>query len=1259
MTLKKISNYFLPVALCILTFCKTFSQTRFQCLYNAGIEDRGTASCLGTDGGFFTTGYTNSYGNGYEMFILKSDSLGNLQWMKTIGGSGTDVLKMCKPTYDSGYIVVGYSSSYSSQTDGIILKLNKNGLLQWAKRINCGSYQEPTEVYQLSDSSFVVVGGGGSNSSETKIFFAKFSSSGNFLWLKRYQYHSTHGAGLIPTPDGGFAITGSYNSSYLFAKLDNNGNVSWAKVFNSGGNSISYVVNIANDGGFLMTGDTWSFTPNCKIWVIKMDNSGNIQWEKAYGIPNKDMRGFSVVNIGNTGYALVGVDYTTNPDDDGYLIRINNTGSVLWARKYFGTLDDKTRNIILTKDKGFYLTGFSNSFLSAGDYNIYCVKTDSNGNSSIGSCQQSSANISVSSPFVGASNVTLTVDVLNTVYSVNPIITNRTIGTQLFCQLPVSNFFSDKRTICKGQSVNFFDSTLKNPVSWSWKFDGAIPSSSTSRNPTAVFYNTPGKYDVKLITGNINGFDTIIKNDYIEVLPLPEAGFTISDSFGCLPGNSFKFIDTSSISIGILNSFWDFGDGNTTAISNPIHNYSTADTFPVKLLSVSGFGCKDSVSRKIIVLNKQPALFNINDSVQCFKNNSFTFTNLTNIPTKNLYSYWIFGDGKTAGSNPVTHSYKTEGIYHCRLISGYIYTCHDTTDHLVLVKVSPKAGFIINDTAQCLNSQYFILKNQSASDTFGLTYFWDLGDGFTSNSKDTSHIYLNPGIFQIKLKVVFTNSCTDSVIKKISVIPNPIKPVLSSNSPLCAGDTLVIQTDNVNGSKYEWIGPNGFHSLLNIVFKINSVLSDSGEYKSIRMKDGCYSDTSKIIIKIRSNPDSINLKTVVPSELCEGDSLILDAKSIKSTIFHWTGPAGLSIYNNKVIKYPVRLKDSGVYTLVVNIDGCTSKPNNFKINIKMKPVGIADNDGPVCEGKNVHLMANYYKGAFYEWQSSTGHFSDSQNVAIFNSILSDSGFYYLVILLNGCKSEITQTRVVVNRIPASPSVSGKFELCEGNDLKFNTSAINGGTFLWNGPAGFNSIEQSPLIENITKSRAGNYFVTVEVNNCISLPAKIKVDVQSNPVLNLGNDTTICSGNKLLLNPGSYASYFWQDSSVDATYFVKIPGIYWLKVFNSDGCFTIDSIKISELCPPGIFIPNAFSPNSDGINDSFEIKGKNIIDFKLVIFDRWGEKVFQSDDIGNSWDGKYKSVNCMEGVYFWMINYKSNWKEAKPIKFLHGTVTLLR
>ena len=159
-------------------------------------------------------------------------------------------------------------------------------------------------------------------------------------------------------------------------------------------------------------------------------------------------------------------------------------------------------------------------------------------------------------------------------------------------------------------------------------------------------------------------------------------------------------------------------------------------------------------------------------------------------------------------------------------------------------------------------------------------------------------------------------------------------------------------------------------------------------------------------------------------------------------------------------------------------------------------------------------------------------------------------------------------------------------------------------------------------------------------------------------INLGNDVTLCLGETLLLDATTLnATYNWQDNSINPTFVVSQEGVYWVVIENNN-CTMTDTINVLyENCEIILEIPTVFTPNSDGINDYFQPKQiKGIMQSTLSIYNRWGQKLIETDELLAGWDGKYNNMYCSDGTYFWVIKYITIANESITLK---GFLTLIK
>ena len=186
---------------------------------------------------------------------------------------------------------------------------------------------------------------------------------------------------------------------------------------------------------------------------------------------------------------------------------------------------------------------------------------------------------------------------------------------------------------------------------------------------------------------------------------------------------------------------------------------------------------------------------------------------------------------------------------------------------------------------------------------------------------------------------------------------------------------------------------------------------------------------------------------------------------------------------------------------------------------------------------------------------------------------------------------------------------------------------------------------------------GLYWVNVIDSLGCQHSDTILVGIIELPDLSLGNDTTICGEFSITLEAGEgFDHYTWQDGTHAAEYIATLPGIYWVTA-DKAGCEKSDTVLITEECPSSIWFPNCFTPNWDGRNDRFLPVYENIIQYKIYVFNRWGQQIYESNIIDEGWDGKFKGKDCPDGVYFFLAIFTDNYHNIA--KEITGSITLLR
>lgn len=494
---------------------------------------------------------------------------------------------------------------------------------------------------------------------------------------------------------------------------------------------------------------------------------------------------------------------------------------------------------------------------------------------------------------------------------------------------------------------------------------------------------------------------------------------------------------------------------------------------------------------------------------------------------------------------------------------------------------------------------------------------WNFGDPAsgldnTSTLFAPQHIYTLQGVYTVRLVFLRNGGCSSDTVYK-QIYAGPFKLYLGKDTTICKGETLLLSV-NIPNAKYVW--GNGSS---NNFFRI----SDAGKYWVTASLNSCLaSDT--ISIAVRNLPAfSLGKDTAI----CLNDKITLSpSPGFANATYLWsTGAVSASI----------EAAQASLYWLTVTDDiGCQHRDSIMVSQIQLPQFSLG-RDTTLCQS-NLKLDASVPGATAYQW--STG-----QNTSIVN--VSTSGIYWADVTKDNCTYR-DSIRVVFNPYPTL-NLGKDTTLCEDKTVLLDAQN-QGSSYLWQD----NSTNQTYLV-----SKPGKYFVTATKNSCASKDT-IQVYYNLKPVFTLGPDLVICLGQMLTLKPaiqnGNGVGYLWQDGSGNTTYNVTAPGLYSLTLSNSCGIKT-DSIVVTKgTCK--LYVPNAFTPNGDGVNDVFRASyGENITKFKMEIYNRWGQKVFESNDMGKGWDGTYQK-NMVGGVFVWIIKYDSVDLKNQIMK---GTVVLIR
>jgi gliding motility-associated-like protein len=462
-------------------------------------------------------------------------------------------------------------------------------------------------------------------------------------------------------------------------------------------------------------------------------------------------------------------------------------------------------------------------------------------------------------------------------------------------------------------------------------------------------------------------------------------------------------------------------------------------------------------------------------------------------------------------------------------------------------------------------------------------------------------------------------SCKDSIEFKNTLDTQII--TLAPDFLICNKDTAEIFINNTNN--VAWF-PNKFMTdstkLRTKVFPT----SNTQYYAKSKTLAGCIFFDSLSVFKSK-NTFSLTADTMI----CEGDSIEIGTSNQYDTYMWNTGSNSSKIVVKKPLTYILTTQDS---------IRCISK-DSLKLQVQIKPKFHLGSDTIICNYDSLKIgTSSYIQNS--KWNTGdTSHFI----------IIKDAGTYILEI------DQLCYFSDTIN-IGIHPTdvlnIGEDTTICIGDTIKIESNLL--ARYYWwsNG-----SDTNYTFVFD-----AGTYILNaIDYNEC-QLTDTINVDQMLRPSVALFGDTMPCESDYTIISTVNIpVKYIWNNGSqnpelkLNNGLIIKEPTLYLLKVNNICG-EAKDSITILPCAKPVFFIPNSFSPNSNNLNETFKVKGDNLKSINLQIYNRWGEKIFDKEDLEPEWNGDYKNQPCMEGIYLYLIKIKAlNGK----FFYLKGTFTLLR
>ncbi|MGB3342176.1 MAG: hypothetical protein WBB37_11915 [bacterium] len=335
------------------------------------------------DKGYIITGWT-SFGNDFEVYLIKTDSFGDTLWTRTYGGEYEDTGFSVLQTSDSGYIIAGRTYSFgASYSEVYLIKTDNVGDTLWTKMYGdhggSPSYNWAESIQKTVDGGYIIAGTYRLNNG----YLLRTDSFGDTLWTRWFGGPQKDQLFSVQqTADSGY-ITVGYTESWgagscdvYLVKTDSLGDTLWTRTYGGIHDDVGKSVQQISSGGYIIVGTTVLGGPGyTDVYLIKTDSFGDTLWTRTYGGANIHNQGESVLQTADGGYIITGSTSLGAGWTDFWLIRTDAIGDTLWTKTIGGSEREISYSVQVTADGGYIITGFTDSY-GAGGRNVYLVKTE-------------------------------------------------------------------------------------------------------------------------------------------------------------------------------------------------------------------------------------------------------------------------------------------------------------------------------------------------------------------------------------------------------------------------------------------------------------------------------------------------------------------------------------------------------------------------------------------------------------------------------------------------------------------------------------------------------------------------------------------------------------------------------------------------------------------------------------------------------------------------------------------------------------------
>lgn len=838
---------------------------------------------------------------------------------------------------------------------------------------------------------------------------------------------------------------------------------------------------------------------------------------------------------------------------------------------------------------------------------------------------------------------------------------------------PIPDFtFTGK--LCRNSDILFTDKSGMNTgnalTTWNWNFGDNSTDVSATTPPVDVAhqYTRDGSFPVTLtVTDKFNCAASITKQVQLDN---HKAAFTVTSTEPCL-NESRVYYNTST---GYNTVAWDFGDGTTSTALYPGKSFTAPGTYDIKLKITSPSGCVDETTQKVRVPDPKADFVLPETLLPCPPAN----VTLTNTSIDFIRSRWDFGDGTNTGNNnPDGHIYSRPGTYNIVLT---VYTregCSNQISKSITID-GPNGTATAGPDHGCAPLEM----NMTATATKTVKYAWDFDDGLveiTTTPQSPKHIYANGGIYTPRVILIDAKGCeVPAIINDKVIVDKPVADFSIDNSAACGGG-LVRFTNLSKTLTEEQLGmplsstwdfgmpgnPGNTSTIRHPSFNYPNPGKHAINLKIVTAY-GCTAEATKeltIPTQPRAAIDPIG-------DICQGFSTTITGHEITGQAdakWQWNIAPDINTTQQTPISYEANIAGiKPVQLTVTNADGSCPDVAGTQFTVQVSPLlAPTPNKVNVCRGTPLQLMANSEANATVLWTN----YNISDPTSHSPLVTPDRDTSYTVTATNpyGC----TNTKIISLTVTQPITVqTTDGVICDGTSTRLMATGAD--RYQWTPAATLSDANIPDPIARPTVST--DYTVTGQDKyNCFTASAVSHVIVHTSPTVNAGPDITTSNGSIIPMRlelSEDVTTVRWtpQDGlscsvCANTTITPKNDATYYIEVTNRYGCTAKDELNLKIVCDnANIFIPNSFSPNRDGVNDIFYIRGRGAQEVKsFKIFNRWGQLVYErysftTNDSSKGWDGTFKGQAANPDVYVYFTEVVCDKGGAQLLK---GNITLLK